>query len=230
MSRTFVTDDDLQIRINYFNFFSKVILYVIAAVIAILVSTAGAAAEAIVPTGLTYSIMETILWAALGVAAAGLVVLLYKHYSVEGLFGSGHNGKSPEVQPTRPWVEFEDETPKTLTILDAPTRPAPPMPVCRPARAVDLPEPDIMTGDPLINGVASSNRDDLGIFFFTSAMKASMSRSRVDRGRDGWWNNSIVTVEELNVHLRLTMRKGDLVEIANACMMLHQRGEKNVNA
>ncbi|QQD72979.1 hypothetical protein [Acidithiobacillus ferrivorans] len=63
--------------------------------------------------------------------------------------------------------------------------------------------------------------DDLAIDAFAEAMKAKMRRSREEKGRGGW---QTATPEHLAQLLMEHINKGDPVDIANFCMMLHQNG------
>lgn len=58
---------------------------------------------------------------------------------------------------------------------------------------------------------------------FASIMKHKMLKSRL-KGRHGWDDPSLWTVEFLEEGLRHHIEKGDVVDIANYCMMLFQRG------
>ena len=76
-----------------------------------------------------------------------------------------------------------------------------------------------------IDGVAYSNEphpDDLAVDRFAAAMKEKMKRSR-DIGRGGWDDPEVCKIEDLGKMLVDHVAKGDPVDIANFCMMLHQR-------
>ncbi|MGB8421402.1 hypothetical protein [Paraburkholderia sp.] len=70
----------------------------------------------------------------------------------------------------------------------------------------------------------AAHADDLAADRFATAMKAKMATSR-SRGRYGWDNKDLVSGEALSDMLRQHVAKGDPVDVANFCMMLHQRGE-----
>lgn len=58
---------------------------------------------------------------------------------------------------------------------------------------------------------------------FAAAMKAKLGESR-EKGRHGWFDTDVCSDQELAQDLILHVFKGDPVDIANYCMMLHQRG------
>jgi hypothetical protein len=70
----------------------------------------------------------------------------------------------------------------------------------------------------------AAHADDLAADRFATAMKAKMATSR-SSGRYGWDNKDLVSGEALSNMLRQHVAKGDPVDVANFCMMLHQRGE-----
>ncbi|WP_414491214.1 hypothetical protein, partial [Stenotrophomonas maltophilia] len=59
---------------------------------------------------------------------------------------------------------------------------------------------------------------------FAAAMKAKMAEARA-KGRGGWEDPAQCTAEDLSRMLRNHVEKGDPRDVANFCMMLHQRGE-----
>lgn len=69
------------------------------------------------------------------------------------------------------------------------------------------------------------HNDDIAINTFASVMKSKMAASR-DKGRSGWDDKEQCTAEWISELLRGHVAKGDPVDVANFCMMLHQRGEK----
>lgn len=66
--------------------------------------------------------------------------------------------------------------------------------------------------------------DDAAVDRFAIAMKAKLAKAR-DKGRGGWENRAFCSQEELSTKLAQHVAKGDPVDVANFCMMLHQRGE-----
>lgn len=66
--------------------------------------------------------------------------------------------------------------------------------------------------------------DDLAVDAFAAAMKAKMAAARA-KGRGGWEDPAQCTAEDLSRMLRNHVEKGDPRDVANFCMMLHQRGE-----
>lgn len=71
--------------------------------------------------------------------------------------------------------------------------------------------------------------DDVAVDQFAIAMREKMKRSR-EKGRGGWHDKTLCTAESLSQMLREHVDKGDPVDVANFCMMLHQRGESIVAA
>lgn len=66
--------------------------------------------------------------------------------------------------------------------------------------------------------------DDLAVDAFAAAMKAKMAAARA-KGRGGWEDPAQCSAEDLSRMLRNHVEKGDPRDVANFCMMLHQRGE-----
>jgi hypothetical protein len=69
------------------------------------------------------------------------------------------------------------------------------------------------------------HRDDIAVENFAISMSEKMKQSR-EKGRAGWDNPSLCSAELLSNMLRMHVAKGDPVDVANFCMMLHQRGER----
>lgn len=67
--------------------------------------------------------------------------------------------------------------------------------------------------------------DDYHVDEFTVAMKDKLALKRGE-GRGGWENKEECSTEFLSRLLREHVEKGDPVDVANFCMMLHQRGER----
>lgn len=65
--------------------------------------------------------------------------------------------------------------------------------------------------------------DTAAVRQFTDAMLDKLELAR-QRGRDGWWDDTAVSDEELSVMLREHVEKGDPVDVANFCMFLFHRG------
>lgn len=72
--------------------------------------------------------------------------------------------------------------------------------------------------------VGDQHPDDLAVDAFAAAMKAKMAEARA-KGRGGWEDPAQCTAEDLSRMLRDHVEKGDPRDVANFCMMLHQRGE-----
>lgn len=72
--------------------------------------------------------------------------------------------------------------------------------------------------------VGDQHSDDLAVDAFAAAMKAKMAEARA-KGRGGWEDPAQCTAEDLSRMLRDHVEKGDPRDVANFCMMLHQRGE-----
>lgn len=67
--------------------------------------------------------------------------------------------------------------------------------------------------------------DDFAVDDFAYAMKGKLAQKR-DEGRGGWENKEECSAEFLSHLLREHVEKGDPVDVANFCMMLHHRGER----
>jgi hypothetical protein len=72
--------------------------------------------------------------------------------------------------------------------------------------------------------VGDQHPDDLAVDAFAAAMKAKMADARA-KGRGGWEDPAQCTADDLSRMLRDHVEKGDPRDVANFCMMLHQRGE-----
>lgn len=72
--------------------------------------------------------------------------------------------------------------------------------------------------------VPVQNPDDVAVDSFAAAMKAKMAAARA-KGRGGWEDPAQCTADDLSRMLRDHVDKGDPRDVANFCMMLHQRGE-----
>jgi hypothetical protein len=70
--------------------------------------------------------------------------------------------------------------------------------------------------------------DDTAVLNFSKAMRDKMKRSR-ENGRYGWDDPTLCSSEYLAALLYSAVDRGDVVDIANFCMMLHQRGVNNLN-
>lgn len=66
--------------------------------------------------------------------------------------------------------------------------------------------------------------DDAAVDAFATAMKAKLAAARA-KGRGGWQDKAQCTQQQLSDMLRDHVVKGDPRDVANFCMMLHQRGE-----
>lgn len=72
--------------------------------------------------------------------------------------------------------------------------------------------------------MVEAHPDDLAVDRFAVAMKAKLAKKRAE-GRGGW-GGPTCNAEILSQMLRKHVEKGDPVDVANFCMMLHQRGER----
>lgn len=72
--------------------------------------------------------------------------------------------------------------------------------------------------------VEEQHTDDLAVDAFAAAMKAKMAEARA-KGRGGWEDPAQCSADDLSRMLREHVEKGDTRDVANFCMMLHQRGE-----
>ena len=71
--------------------------------------------------------------------------------------------------------------------------------------------------------------DDAAVDRFAAAMKEKLAEARA-KGRGGWENKDECSAQTLSNMLRDHVGKGDPRDVANFCMMLHQRGEVIVPA
>ena len=67
--------------------------------------------------------------------------------------------------------------------------------------------------------------DDTAVHRFAFAMKEKLAKKR-EEGRGGWQDKEVCSGDFLSQLLREHVDKGDPVDVANFCMMLHQRGER----
>lgn len=67
--------------------------------------------------------------------------------------------------------------------------------------------------------------DNWAVDRFASEMKSKLSETRA-QGRSGWEDKAQCTDEDLSYMLRTCVEKGDPIDVANFCMMLHIRGER----
>ncbi len=74
------------------------------------------------------------------------------------------------------------------------------------------------------DGENESHPDDVAVDDFAKAMKAKMKTSR-EKGRRGWEYGNI---RYLAAQLIYHVKKGDPVDVANFCMMLHNRGQSGI--
>lgn len=72
--------------------------------------------------------------------------------------------------------------------------------------------------------VGDVHPDDTAVDRFAAAMKGKLAKKRSE-GRGGWQNKDECSAEFLSQLLRRHVDKSDPVDVANFCMMLHQRGE-----
>ena len=66
--------------------------------------------------------------------------------------------------------------------------------------------------------------DENGVDFLAHAMKVKLAKKR-EQGRGGWNNPDECSAEYLSDLLISHLAKGDLVDIANFCMMLYVRDD-----
>ena len=71
--------------------------------------------------------------------------------------------------------------------------------------------------------------DNHSVNQFAFAMRAKLAEKR-EEGRGGWHDKDYCSVYYLSRLLREHVEKGDPVDVANFCMMLHQRGERIMSA
>lgn len=73
--------------------------------------------------------------------------------------------------------------------------------------------------------IGDNHPDALAVDRFAAAMKAKLAAKRAD-GRGGWDDKEDCSQLFLSQLLREHVEKGDPIDVANFCMMLHQRGER----
>jgi len=71
--------------------------------------------------------------------------------------------------------------------------------------------------------------DDHGVDKFSKAMREKLKLKR-EQGEEGWNIPSKCSIDRLTSLFRLSLVKGDLVDIANFAMMLHQRGQRVIQS
>jgi len=71
----------------------------------------------------------------------------------------------------------------------------------------------------------SPRPDDTAVDAFAVEMKTKLAKKCAE-GRSGWQNKAQISQDQLSQMLREHVEKGDPVDVANFCMMLHQRGER----
>ena len=64
--------------------------------------------------------------------------------------------------------------------------------------------------------------DEMALQNFTQAMREKLKHAR-ENGRQGWHASNVCNLEELARMFYEHVEKGDLVDIANFAMFLHQR-------
>lgn len=72
--------------------------------------------------------------------------------------------------------------------------------------------------------VGDQHPDDVAVDAFAATMKAKMAEARA-KGPGGWEDPTQCSGDDLTRMLRDHVEKGDPRDVANFCMMLHQRGE-----
>jgi len=68
-------------------------------------------------------------------------------------------------------------------------------------------------------------KEEAGIEDLSRSMKAKLDQ-KAREGRHGWHDKRLCSAEDLSRMLREHVEKGDPVDVANFCMMLHWRGER----
>jgi hypothetical protein len=79
--------------------------------------------------------------------------------------------------------------------------------------------------DRVQSDLAEAQIDGRALKAFTDAMSEKLAVKRSE-GRGGWHDKDDCSAEFLSRLLRGHVEKGDPVDVANICMMLHQRGER----
>lgn len=70
-------------------------------------------------------------------------------------------------------------------------------------------------------------RCQMGVSLLADAMKDKLDKKRAQGFRSGF-RKDVLTQGEISELLREHVEKGDPVDVANFCMMLHARGERIV--
>lgn len=247
-SHTFMTYRDYAFRNRCFRIAATWILAFVGVILLLAVSTNVLAAD-----GRPVPVGGVVLAFVMGVVFLAMAVTgTRKNYGPAGVEPTKPWPRSEDEEPTHGAAvdltlasasasHDADHLMETFHPLPAPTRAAPPMPRVKPPytgeerrrgiRATDLSDAEQATAEPYRDGIpgyGEAHKDDLGVFFFTFDMKSKLADCRA-RGRLGWHDPNVISDEQLKLALRLAMRKGDVVDIANHCMMLHQRGITNVS-
>lgn len=87
---------------------------------------------------------------------------------------------------------------------------------------------DESASNSLVNIPYPEHIDDVATLRFSNAMRQKLATCR-DNGRYGWNDPSLCSSEYLAALLYSSVDRGDVVDIANFCMMLHQRGVHDLN-
>jgi hypothetical protein len=77
----------------------------------------------------------------------------------------------------------------------------------------------------LLARLTSMHPDDRAVEMFSFFMTSKLAQKR-EEGRGGWQDKELCSGEYLSQLLREHVGKGDPIDVANFCMMLHQRGER----
>lgn len=136
------------------------------------------------------------------------------------------------VQPSKPW---RDHAPLAEILSEPNERLADPLPtkdILYPnyrTRACDKPgfverrkHDRVPTTD--------AHRDDHAILMLSFSMKQRLANMRQMKENLDHHNHAAVSLEELEQALLVAMRRGDLIDIANHVMFLHERGVKAITS
>lgn len=161
-------------------------------------------------------------WPVLGVVAFG-VAMYFSRLPCDPIYNV-----DPWLEPSQPWRKTADEAPIPLATEEL-------LPV------KDLLYPNYRTRASDKPGfverrkhdrvpTTDAHRDDHAILMLTFSMKQKLQATRQAKMNLDHHNKAAVSLEELEQALLVAMRSGDLIDIANHVMFLHERGVRHITA
>lgn len=208
------------------------------AIVCLMVIYAAFATPAHAGTG-TAEKIEGVFWPIVGVVCACVAIVCFHLDAFPSCGGYAKESRRAGVEPTKPWdgepltpwpkIDAQDDLcpsgwPAIRPIVAAAPYQTPPEPSNRSIDNYPLPDTASGSGNP----DKEAYKDEVGVTLFTLAMRLKLAFCRDHKGRHGWHDPDVITNEQLELALLIVMRKGDVVDIANHCMMLHERGIKNI--